>query len=74
MDGAEQHDVRELPPNAAHGSRLRNPHHLIGWLHRGLLPRGMGSMGVPSDHVVPHRGIDGTNHLRVRGDEPRWGG
>ncbi|KAE9451354.1 hypothetical protein C3L33_16747, partial [Rhododendron williamsianum] len=68
MAGEEQRHVRDLPPDAAPGHRLRDPHNLPGGLHRRVLPRGVGALVLPVRHAAPHRGAAGTDHVRVRGD------
>lgn len=65
--------MRELPPDAAPRGGVRGAHHIAGRVHRGVLPRGMGPVGVPGDHAPAHRGTHGAHDIRVRGDEPGRG-
>lgn len=70
MDDEKQHHMRELPPNAAAGDRFRGAHHIAGGVHRSVLPRGVGPVGVPGGHAAADWGPHGPHALRVRRDGP----
>nr|GLL34964.1 hypothetical protein Itr_chr09CG06100 [Ipomoea trifida] len=71
MAGEEQHNLREVPPDAAAHHRLHNPCGFAHRFHRRVLPRCMGAVVVPLRRAAHRTRASGVHHLRVRRRQPR---
>ena len=71
MEGKKQHNLRKLPPDSSTRYRFHHTLSISRRIHRSLFQRGMGSLGLPSGHDLPHRDSYGSNSVWPGGDEPR---